>query len=646
MTQRSVAQGRYQLDHVLGTGGTGTVWRARDLTLNRDVAIKELRFSGHLTDADRADLAARALAEASNAARLDHPSIVSVYDVIQEDGRPWIVMQLVEGSSLFDYVNDHGPLAPTEVARIGVTMIDALAAAHEAGIVHRDVKPSNILRQPDGQVLLTDFSIAAALGTGTATRTGILLGSPGYLAPERVAGTRAGPPADHFGLGATLFFAAEGYGPFDRPDALAGLFATATEPHPRPVKAGPALTEVIDGLLTKDPARRMNANDAARHLAGIAGMPAPRNYAIAAPDPGAGRALTGLVAVATSSATPSPPPSAQNTTPRIDLSTAGRPTSSPSGVATVVIARPKSRRALLVGISGAAVLVLLLACAGVLNNLIVPLTQSGSPPGAAGASSPASDQPQDPLLPGGSGNTSSANGGGNAGGGSTGNGTSTGGDATTGGGSTGGSGAGGGSGSGGSTGGSGGGGGSTGGSGGGGGGNGNPAPAGPSYVHQASYAGNCQQRLPGNVCLEFSDNYLWLIGGDSITGSSSGTPDQGRSVEIAHGSSGCDYYHVLGTDLVRSATAGLSSCPSRTPSFVDQSTYAGDCKQRPTGTVCIGFSDNYTWLVADSIAGWSQGSAYQGHSVQIAQGFGCDYYHVLGTDLVMAETPASGYCLK
>jgi serine/threonine protein kinase len=223
-----VLAGRYRLDNVIGTGGMGTVWRGYDEMLHRPVAVKELHLPPQLGDAARAEAVGRAVTEARYAARLQHPGIVSVYDIVEHDGRPWIVMQLVEGASLYRYVQQHGPLPPAEAARIGLAMLDALSAAHAAGVVHRDVKPSNVLLGSRGEVLLTDFSIAYAVGSVTMISTGVVLGSPGYVAPERVSGGRAGPAADLFGLGATLFFLVEGFGPFDNEDPLAGLLASAT----------------------------------------------------------------------------------------------------------------------------------------------------------------------------------------------------------------------------------------------------------------------------------------------------------------------------------------------------------------------------------------------------------------------------------
>lgn len=318
-----VLAGRYRLDNVIGTGGMGTVWRGYDEMLHRPVAVKELHLPPQLGDTARAEAVARAMSEARYAARLQHPGIVAVYDIVEHDGRPWIVMQLVEGVSLFRHVQQHGPMPPVEAARIGLAMLDALSAAHAAGVVHRDVKPSNVLLGSRGEVLLTDFSIAFALGSVTMTSTGVVLGSPGYVAPERISGGRTGPEADLFGLGATLFFLAEGVGPFDAEDPLAGLLASATQLHPRPRNTGP-LTPVIDGLLVKDPAQRMTAQAAAEALRAIVnGAPVapwpvtPGRVRGAAPPPtGALRSLPGPASAAGLPATSGPPMAARPGSPR------------------------------------------------------------------------------------------------------------------------------------------------------------------------------------------------------------------------------------------------------------------------------------------------------------------------------------------
>jgi serine/threonine protein kinase len=196
--------GRYALQEVLGRGGMGVVWLATDLRLDRPVAVKEVTFALHLSDEERRVLRERTLREARTAARLDHPSVTAVYDVVEEDGRPWLVMEHVESCSLQQVIDGQGPLPWPAVARIGLDVLAGLTAAHEAGVVHRDVKPANVLVAPDGRACLTDFGIATATGDPTLTTTGAIIGSPSYMAPERAHGERTGPVADLWSLGAKL----------------------------------------------------------------------------------------------------------------------------------------------------------------------------------------------------------------------------------------------------------------------------------------------------------------------------------------------------------------------------------------------------------------------------------------------------------
>ncbi|MGR6963353.1 serine/threonine-protein kinase [Geodermatophilus sp. URMC 61] len=257
--------GRYALREVLGRGGMGVVWLATDLRLDRPVAVKEVTFALHLSEEERRVLRERTLREARTAARLDHPSVTSVYDVVEEDGRPWLVMEHVESCSLQQVIDSEGPLPWPAVARIGLDVLAGLTAAHEAGIVHRDVKPANVLVAPDGRACLTDFGIATATGDPTLTTTGAIIGSPSYMAPERAHGERPGPAADLWSLGATLWTAVEGRPAFARGEPMATLMAVVAEEPPPPTHAGP-LAPVVLGLLEKDPARRMTAEQARREL--------------------------------------------------------------------------------------------------------------------------------------------------------------------------------------------------------------------------------------------------------------------------------------------------------------------------------------------------------------------------------------------
>ncbi|MFE7750846.1 protein kinase [Streptomyces sp. NPDC057428] len=260
-----VLAGRYRLGDVLGRGGMGKVWRAHDEVLHRTVAVKELTAGLYAAEADRAVLHARTQKEARAAARITHPGVVTVHDVIEYDNRPWIVMQYVDGPSLADAAKETGEVEPREAARIGLHVLGALRAAHAAGVLHRDVKPANVLLARDGQVLLTDFGIAAIEGDSTITRTGELVGSIDYLAPERVRGGDPGPASDLWSLGATLYTAVEGTSPFRRTSPISTMQAVVAE-EPPPPRRGGALGPVITALLRKDPAARPTAEEAERML--------------------------------------------------------------------------------------------------------------------------------------------------------------------------------------------------------------------------------------------------------------------------------------------------------------------------------------------------------------------------------------------
>jgi serine/threonine protein kinase len=288
-----VVGGRYALREVLGRGGMGVVWLATDQKLQRPVAVKEVTFALHLSEQERRVLRERTLREARTAARLDHPCVTSVYDVVEEDGLPWLVMELVESRSLQQLVDEQGPVPWPAVARIGLDVLAALEAAHAAGIVHRDVKPANVLVAPDGRACLTDFGIATATGDPAITTTGAIIGSPSYMAPERANGEQPRPPVDLWSLGATLYTAVEGRLAFARGEPMATLMAVVCE-DPAPTTAAGPLEPVLRGLLTKDPAERSTIEQARRQLqevlAGAGGgtpwsPPAP-SYPPRGPDPG------------------------------------------------------------------------------------------------------------------------------------------------------------------------------------------------------------------------------------------------------------------------------------------------------------------------------------------------------------------------
>ncbi len=264
--QGQLVAGRYRLGESIGNGGMGRVWRAHDEVLHRSVAVKELTAALYVSDSEQAMLLARTRAEARAAARINHSAVVTVHDVLEHDGRPWIVMELVEGRSLADAVKEQGRVEPREAARIGLWVLRALGAAHRAGVLHRDVKPGNVLLGRDGRVLLTDFGIAQIEGDTAITRTGEVVGSVDYLAPERVRGHDPGPASDLWALGATLYTAVEGTSPFRRTSPLTTMQAVVEEEVDAPRHAGP-LTPVIAALLSKDPAARPDAVRAEEMLA-------------------------------------------------------------------------------------------------------------------------------------------------------------------------------------------------------------------------------------------------------------------------------------------------------------------------------------------------------------------------------------------
>ncbi|MCX5361358.1 serine/threonine protein kinase [Streptomyces sp. NBC_00124] len=265
--------GRYRLLAKLGHGGMGTVWRAKDETVDREVAVKEPRVPDHLPDRERANAFERMRREARAAARLDHPAVVNVHDVAVVDGQPWIVMELVRGRSLGDALQE-GTLGAREAARIGLEVLGALEAAHAAGILHRDVKPDNVLLGRHDRVVLTDFGIAQIEGETNLTDTGGFVGSPEYIAPERVLGQRPGPASDLWSLGVVLYAATEGVSPFRRSNTPATLQSVLNATPAAPASASGPLADVITGLLQKDPARRPNAAQVRALLETAANPPA------------------------------------------------------------------------------------------------------------------------------------------------------------------------------------------------------------------------------------------------------------------------------------------------------------------------------------------------------------------------------------
>lgn len=259
--------GRYRLLRRIGSGGMGVVWSGRDEVLHRRVAVKELRHGWGSSDRTVAQGRERSLREARAAAALDHPGIVGVYDIVEHDGRPWIVMELVTGRSLKDVVAEDGPLPVARAVGIAVQLLAALEAAHRAGITHRDVKPANVLVSEGDRVRLTDFGLAVLPDAETLTETGVALGTPGYLAPEQARGLPPGPAADVFGFGATLYYAIEGRGPFQR-DGYLPMLVAYTRHEIRPPQRAGDLGPLLMRLLSADPGKRPTAEESRRLLLG------------------------------------------------------------------------------------------------------------------------------------------------------------------------------------------------------------------------------------------------------------------------------------------------------------------------------------------------------------------------------------------
>lgn len=260
---------RYELRTPLGKGGMGKVWRAYDRILKREVAVKEVNLPPSLGSKEADALRARVMREARAAARLSHPGAVTIYDVVEEDERPWIVMQLVNGPTLDEAVKDNGPLSSRDAARLGLQMLEVLEVAHREGIVHRDIKPGNVMLPPGGDAKLADFGIATLQGDPKITATGLILGSPSFMPPEQAQHGRGGPGGDIWSLGATLYFAVEGKPPFDKGQAIPTLTAVVGEDVPPPRRAG-ALGDVLLDMLQKDPDARPDPESLRSRLALLA----------------------------------------------------------------------------------------------------------------------------------------------------------------------------------------------------------------------------------------------------------------------------------------------------------------------------------------------------------------------------------------
>lgn len=353
-SQRTLYE-RYELRAEVGRGGMGRVWKAHDTRLNRTVAVKEILLGPGLDEDDRTRMAARARREAQATAMGQHPNIVTVHDILEDDGRPWIVMEFLEGESLHRIVRDQGPLGPEHTATWGLSLLDALGTAHAQGITHRDVKPENVMVTDSGRVVLTDFGIATIADTAAVTQTAGVMGSPAYLAPERLASSPASPAGDLWSLGATLYQAATGVSPFQREGIPATLHAVLNS-EPPGVLPGP-LGRAIQGMLVKDPARRLDEAgcrallEAAAQGAEHGGDNGPRP----ATGPQAGTAALGAGAPATAMLPPGTPPTGTRPPqpygpppPRVGHQQAGPPFSPPTtpvaGAGTMPVAPQSPRR--------------------------------------------------------------------------------------------------------------------------------------------------------------------------------------------------------------------------------------------------------------------------------------------------------------
>ncbi|WDV50612.1 serine/threonine-protein kinase [Streptomyces coeruleorubidus] len=378
-----VIAGRYRLLAPLGEGGMGTVWRARDEVLHREVAVKEVRAPAGLGGDDVQRMYARLEREAWAAARVANRNVVTVYDVATDGGRPWIVMELVRGLSLAEVLDAEGPMPPQRAAHIGAEVLAALRAAHEAGVLHRDVKPANVLIANDGRIVLTDFGIAMVEGSSALTMTGEVIGSPEFLAPERALGRTPGPESDLWSLGVLLYAAVEGHSPFRHDTPLSTLRAIVDEELPPPHRAGP-LAPVIEGLLRKDPAQRLPAERTEQDLRVIA--------AGGSPHAGTVRAMPYPPTVA---ARPEPSP-----TPPMPFP--GRSAASGSGATTTAAGQDRDRRAGRALVAG--VVALALAVGGLTYALLNRGGGDGNGNRGAGASTPA--ETKDPPRNTGSGKSS------------------------------------------------------------------------------------------------------------------------------------------------------------------------------------------------------------------------------------------------
>ncbi|MEV0596302.1 serine/threonine-protein kinase [Nonomuraea cavernae] len=342
--------GRYRVLRALGQGGMGTIWLAHDELLDRQVAIKEVLLPPSLDEAGRAEALQRAMREAMAAAQLRHPGIITIHDVLQQDGRPWIVMELLRGRDLKEAVAAEGPWPPERAARLGLRVLEALSVAHAHGIQHRDVKPANVFLNDDGRVILTDFGIARLEDQATITESGLLIGSPGFIAPERLRGERGGPESDLWSLAATLYAAVEGQAPYTGTSPLSVLRDALTLP-PRPPQRAGHLGPVLMAMMAREPYQRPVPQAAEQMLRRVAD--GGQALAPLAPAKRTGRApiLAGAVVVVAAAAAVAfvalrpdeqPPAPRQASTPAAAPTIA--PTSAPTPAETTSAPTPEPER--------------------------------------------------------------------------------------------------------------------------------------------------------------------------------------------------------------------------------------------------------------------------------------------------------------
>nr|WP_309232058.1 ricin-type beta-trefoil lectin domain protein [Micromonospora tarensis] len=364
----------------------GRVWQARDEMLHRDVAIKELVAPPGLRDDERREMRERSMREARAVARLGHANVVRVFDVLHSGDDPWIVMELVPSRSLQQVLDAEGPMSADRAARIGLGVLGALRAAHQSGVLHRDVKPANVLLGDDGRVVLTDFGLATLPGDPRMTQTGMVLGSPAFLAPERATDGDVGPAADLWSLGATLYAAVEGRTPYQRSSPIATLAALATEPPPPARRAG-RLTPLLEGLLRREPDQRISADEADRLLRQAATGDQPVTRASATGDQPVGGAGT----------------SGDGSWPTIvpEFVTAeSAPPGSPAAPDVPVSRSGRRRRARLIGsLSAAALLIVLLVTASLLTGVLRGGPDADRVATPAGPASPIAETPVSRVLP-------------------------------------------------------------------------------------------------------------------------------------------------------------------------------------------------------------------------------------------------------